>query len=301
MKKNKSMRAAGGLMIATLLSTSIVSGTYAKYVTSDSAKDSARVAKFGVEVKADGKLFDKTYLTTSNTPGGATADDNGTVLSVESSGEVNNIENVVAPGTKNGEGISFSVTGQPEVDVAVKIEIANTSDVWLGAGTYPNMTNGDVFDNKYVAGNDIFTTTDAYYPIKYTLTQKTTSETKTLVTDGKLQDVIDKLNTVFNGGTDAGNTQTVYDANTDLSDSLGEFKLTWEWDFDASGAGTNDKQDTLLGDLADGNVTGAVNAIKAAGGTISEPTAKDGVTVAEDNSYNLNTSLEFTITVTQID
>ena len=87
MKKNKSMRAAGGLMIATLLSTSIVSGTYAKYVTSDSAKDSARVAKFGVEVKADGKLFDKTYLTTSNTPGGATADDNGTVLSVESSGE----------------------------------------------------------------------------------------------------------------------------------------------------------------------------------------------------------------------
>lgn len=298
MKKNKSMRAAGGLMIATLLSTSIVSGTYAKYVTSDSAKDSARVAKFGVEVKADGKLFDKTYLTTSNTPGGATADDNGTVLSVESSGAVNKIENVVAPGTKNGEGISFSVTGQPEVDVAVKIEIKNTSDVWLGKGTYPNMTNGDVFDSKYDETNDIFENAAAYYPIKYTLTQKGTE----IVKDGKLQDVIEKLNTVFNGGTAEGNTETVYDAGADLSTALGNFQLTWEWDFDASGAGTNDKQDTLLGDLAAGNVDGAITAIDAANGeaTFNGPTQGSGVT-ASDNSYNLNTGLEFKITVTQID
>ena len=296
MKKNKSMRAAGGLMIATLLSTSIVSGTYAKYVTSDSAKDSARVAKFGVEVKADGTLFDTTYksVANENVPGAGETD--AAILTVQSS----NNDKLVAPGTKNDEGISFSVTGQPEVDVAVKIEIANTSDVWLGTGTYPNMTNGDVFDNKYVADNDIFTTTDAYYPIKYTLTQKTTSETKTLVTDGKLQDVIEKLNTVFNGGTAAGNIETVYDANTDLSDSLGTFQLTWEWDFDASGA---DKQDTLLGDLAAGNVGGAIDAINDAnkvGEDISEPKAGNGVTAAAD-SYNLNTSLEFTITVTQID
>ena len=299
MKKNKSMRAAGGLMIATLLSTSIVSGTYAKYVTSDSASDTARVAKFGVTVTASGSLFDKTYLTTSNTPGGDTEDANGTVLSVESSGAVNKIENVVAPGTKNGEGISFSVTGQPEVDVAVKIEITNTSDVWLGKGTYPNMTNGDVFDSKYDETNDIFENAAAYYPIKYTLTQKGTE----IVKDGKLQDVIEKLNTVFNGGTAEGDTQTVYDANTNLSESLGEFKLTWKWDFDdANGAGTNDKQDTLLGDLAAENVARAVTAIDAANGeaTFNGPTQGSGVT-ASDNSYNLNTGLEFKITVTQID
>mgnify|MGYP003289711648 CR=1 FL=1 len=294
MKKNKSMRAAGGLMIATLLSTSIVSGTYAKYVTSDSASDTARVAKFGVEVKADGTLFDTTYKSVENDNVPGAGETNAAILTVQSS----NDDKLVAPGTKNGEGISFSVTGQPEVDVAVKIEIKNTSDVWLGKGTYPNMTNGDVFDSKYDETNDIFTNAAAYYPIKYTLTQKGTE----IVKDGKLQDVIEKLNTVFNGGTAEGDTQTVYDANTNLSESLGEFKLTWKWDFDASGAGTNDKQDTLLGDLAAENVARAVTAIDAANGeaTFNGPTLGSGVT-ASDNSYNLNTGLEFTITVTQID
>ncbi|MBR6599807.1 MAG: hypothetical protein IKK88_05855, partial [Oscillospiraceae bacterium] len=72
MKKNNSMRAAGGLMIATMLTTSIVSGTYAKYVTSDSATDTARVAKFGVTVEASGSLFDTTYMSSEggNKPGG---------------------------------------------------------------------------------------------------------------------------------------------------------------------------------------------------------------------------------------
>ena len=64
-----SMRAAGGLMIATMLTTSIVSGTYANYVTSDSATDTARVAKFGVEVKAEGALFGKNYLAADDTKG----------------------------------------------------------------------------------------------------------------------------------------------------------------------------------------------------------------------------------------
>ncbi|MBQ3138371.1 MAG: hypothetical protein IJB68_02530 [Ruminococcus sp.] len=294
MKKNKSMRAAGGLMIATLLSTSIVSGTYAKYVTSDSAKDSARVAKFGVEVKADGTLFGKNYLEADeNSP---TTDTTG--ITVKSLSDP--ADNVVAPGTKNDKGISFSVTGQPEVDVTVKIDIKNTSDVWLGKGTYPNMTNGDVFDNKYVADNDIFTTTDAYYPIKYTLTKGSTQ----LVNGGNLDAVIKALNTALNGT----GSETVYKAGTDLSKALGNFQLTWEWDFDASGAGTNDKQDTLLGDLAAGNVGGAVTAINDAITTaniegvnaITLPEAGNGVTAAAD-SYNLNTSLEFTITVTQID
>lgn len=297
MKKNKSMRAAGGLMIATLLSTSIVSGTYAKYVTSDSAKDSARVAKFGVEVEADGTLFGKNYLEADNN----NPTDETTGITVKSLSDP--ADNVVAPGTKNGTGMTFSVTGQPEVDVTVKIDIKNTSDVWLGAGTYPNMTNGDVFDNTYDADNDIFTNAAAYYPIKYTLTQTTTQtntqKTEALVTDGNLQAVINALNTALNGT----GSETVYKAGTVLSDELGEFKLTWEWDFDdADDVGKYDKQDTLLGDLAAGNVGRAVTAIDAANGeaTFNGPTLGSGVT-ASDNSYNLNTGLEFTITVTQID
>ena len=130
MKKNKSMRAAGGLMIATMLTTSIVSGTYAKYVTSGTAKDTARVAKFGVEVTAEGSLFDKNYLETANTP-----TDAGTGISVKSE----NSDNLVAPGTKSdNNGLSFSITGTPEVDVNVKIEVANTSASVLPLMLHPN-------------------------------------------------------------------------------------------------------------------------------------------------------------------
>lgn len=42
------MRFASGLLVATLLTTCIISGTFAKYVTSESGADSARVAKWEV-------------------------------------------------------------------------------------------------------------------------------------------------------------------------------------------------------------------------------------------------------------
>ena len=53
MKKNKMMRLASFLLIAVLVSTSAISGTYAKYTTSGFAEDQARVAKWGVTVAAD--------------------------------------------------------------------------------------------------------------------------------------------------------------------------------------------------------------------------------------------------------
>ena len=61
MKKNKAMRAAGVLVIATLLTTCLTAGTFAKYTTTDSATDSARVAKFGVTVVANGSLYGSAY------------------------------------------------------------------------------------------------------------------------------------------------------------------------------------------------------------------------------------------------
>lgn len=270
MKKNKSMRAAGGLMIATLLSTSIVSGTYAKYVTSDSASDTARVAKFGVTVTASGSLFDKTYLTTSNTPGGAKADDDGTVLSVESNGAVNSIENVVAPGTKNTDGITFVISGKPEVDVKLDVVVEDKENVddfeeiFLAKKTeLPDMTTGNATDR--------FDNAADYYPVKFTLTQST--KAVPLVDGGTLAQV----KTALTGLT------ARYDANTDLSTAVGTLKLTWEWDFDASGAGTNDKQDTLLGDLA--------------AGTELTPS----VTLTDGTDYNLEEKIRIAISVTQID
>ena len=52
MKKNKMMRLASGLLVAVLITTSTISGTFAKYVTTADAKDEARVAKFGVVITA---------------------------------------------------------------------------------------------------------------------------------------------------------------------------------------------------------------------------------------------------------
>ena len=50
MKKNKMMRAASALLVATLLSTSVISGTFAKYTSEASASDSAKVAKWSFTV-----------------------------------------------------------------------------------------------------------------------------------------------------------------------------------------------------------------------------------------------------------
>lgn len=260
MKKNRMMRLASVLLVLTLLSTSVISGTFAKYVTSDTASDTARVAKFGVVVSASGSLFGKDYVQKDdgNTPGSAG-------LTVKSS----NTDKLVAPGTKSSDaGLTFAVTGTPEVKVEVKVAVTDVKDVFLRAKTgLPNMTTGnatDMFDN----GAD-------YYPVKYTLTQTTTGGTNILVAGKTLTEVQSALTGL----------STTYDANTNLADAVGTLKLTWEWDFDNSGAGTYDRQDTLLGDLA--------------AGIILAP-APDPVLV-EGTDYNLQTGLTISITVTQVD
>ena len=127
MKKNRMMRLASGLLVAVLITTSTISGTYAKYVTEASVQDSARVAKFGVVVTATAEsVFGKTYLnTTDDTPGdGTEADDAVTVRANEE---------VVAPGTK-GTLAAFTITGTPEVDTVVTYEATvDLGDKWVDA------------------------------------------------------------------------------------------------------------------------------------------------------------------------
>lgn len=284
MKKNKAMRAAGVLMVVTLLTTSIVSGTYAKYVTKDSASDTARVAKFGVVVEANGKLFSDTYKTASNTPGESGDSTAAATLSVVSSGVtgtttdhdgVNGTDKVVAPGTKNDKGLTFSVTGKPEVAVKIGVVVTASNgtddpkDIFLGAKTgLPDMTTGDT--------TDTFNNSAAYYPIKYTLTQTKGGTTTTLVDKKKLSELETALENL---------SASTVKANTDLAgaDGIGTLKLTWEWDFESSGAGTYDKQDTLLGDLAAGT------------------TLMPSVALTDGTDYSLNTDVNIAITVTQVD
>lgn len=105
------MRVAGLLLALVLVTSCFVGGTFAKYVTSDTGTDSARVAKFGVEITANGTMFAKKYKT----------DDPNVVATIAESVVSSDESNLVAPGTK-GDMVSMTMTGTPEVAVNVKCE-----------------------------------------------------------------------------------------------------------------------------------------------------------------------------------
>lgn len=240
MKKNVMMRLACFLLVAVLISTSAISGTYAKYVTQGSGSDSARVAHWGVEVTGMGSnLFKDTYAADNTT--------DGIVNGVKAS------EKVVAPGTKNNTGVTFSLTGTPEV--AVKVDFAVTKsddatkdpvDVYLPAGEYTDWTQAPYTGTFTVAA-------PGYNPIVFTLVD-TADETTPLV-EGTLAQVeafLEGKSERFEPGKDLA---------TVLGGTSGNYKLTWEWAYgnEASDAG-NDKADTLLGNLIAGTQTSIANA-----------------------------------------
>ena len=245
-KKHWTLRAAGLLFALVLITSCFVGGTFAKYVTTGGGHESARVAKFGVTMSvANDKAFKQNY-TKDDTSIPDSAQIN---YSVESSGP----ENLVAPGTKGSNFVVLSIKGTPEVAVNVKIA-AEGHDVFLKAGEYLDLTT--------TADSDKFTLATDYYPITYTLT-KTGAEAP--VVKGNLNDIIEYLNKL------SGN----YKAKTDLTSTIGEYKLSWEWKFE----GGNDKADTLLGAIT-------------AGGMPTLPTL---------GTYGTGVLLTLAATVTQID
>ena len=96
MKKNVMMRVASALLVAVLMTTCAISGTFAKYTTSVTSNDSARVAKwgFGTATIEFENLFDKAYT-------------NVTAGSDEMA--------IIAPGTSGEVSFKFEKTAAPEV------------------------------------------------------------------------------------------------------------------------------------------------------------------------------------------
>ena len=101
MKKNKMMRIASVLLVAVLLSTCAISGTFAKYVTSDSGSDTARVAKWGVEISLADDLG--AFLPKYETDETGT----GAYVGTHTVACLNDAEDLVAPGTKGS--MSFTI------------------------------------------------------------------------------------------------------------------------------------------------------------------------------------------------
>lgn len=131
MKKNFMMRAASGLFIAVMLTTSIISGTLAKYTTSAASNDKARVAKWGLGTATLSieDLFSPEYAGTSG----------NTVVSEYG-------DDVIAPGTTGKTEFAFECTGDaPEVAYTLTVstegsvcdpQIKNNPDIiWSLDGT----------------------------------------------------------------------------------------------------------------------------------------------------------------------
>lgn len=333
MKKNKAMRAAGVLFIATMLTTCLTAGTLAKYTTGDSAGDNARVAKFGVQIVANGSLFGDSYkdAENGNTP---VFKASGNGITVDASDN----KNVVAPGTKNDNGLGFAVTGTPEVDVTLDLTV-KTENVFLGAGTYGVMAakpanavtadnfaklkaevlyteedgvytvvgEGTDFDKNatyYVLQNEV-TVESAYYPVVYKLEGATSAEGSTASDSAK--DVALSIAKKFNSeltansftnsdGKDTLTTSKIVKANTDISAdlSLGSEKITWAWAFEQKNEDNKVIDDVDKMDTILGDLqSGDVNVVKISDNDIKAPIA--------GTDYNLTTGIEFTINATQID
>ena len=111
MKKSVLFRIALVMLVLTMVTSCFVGGTFAKYVTSGQGGDSARVAKFGVAVTANGETFAHAYA----------KDDSSFTLDANSVVANDGTTGLVAPGTK-GNMASMTLEGTPEVAVRVTYE-----------------------------------------------------------------------------------------------------------------------------------------------------------------------------------
>ena len=216
MKKNTMMRLAAVMLMCVLLTTSVVGGTFAKYVTSADDTDIARVAKWGVEVAVAVKgAFNTDYAAKENAAY-ATA----IAQTVVASGTDPNRDNILAPGTNGDLLSSATISGTPEVAVNVKKEATLTLTGWDINGTYycPIVIK---VTHKVGAGD---ATTNTFYGLDYPSAEAFISAVEGVLDDN------DNL-----------------PANSNLSES---YSITWDWAFESTDNKQTDEKDTALGNKA---------------------------------------------------
>lgn len=223
-KTGKTMRVAGLLLALVLVTSCFVGGTFAKYVTSGTGADHAKVAKWGVKVTAhgEGDIFASTYDQIE-----------GKDNTVVAGGEYK----VIAPGTEKENAAVVYLSGKPEV--AVKVTYNADNFALTGKWAYNDGKTGSA---------------DEYYcPLIFKITDGTT--TKTIDCMGEGMKSVDDVQTAVKDAVKS--FSATYAPNTDLS-TMGNkgLKISWEWPFEGGeGSKQTDVKDTYLGDLA--TTTGA--------------------------------------------
>ena len=138
MRKNnkKLMIVVSVLLSLVLITTSVVSGTMAKYVTSGSSSSSARVAKWGVNIEVD---LDENFEKACGD--GVKIVENGNSISVE----IPNLK--MCPGDDFTKAINVTISGQSEVKLKVNIEC--DAEYTQSEFTIPKDTFGTEKDIRY--------------------------------------------------------------------------------------------------------------------------------------------------------
>ncbi len=224
MKKNKMLRMASALLVMVLLTTCMIGGTFAKYVTTGTGSDTARVAKWGVKVESTGNAFAKEYATTDTAVSGTIAK---SVVTATGAGADN--AKLVAPGT-SGNLLDSSITGTPEV--AVKVETTATLTLTGWTIKVDNGTGTEV-DKEYCP---IIITIDG---TEYKMGATTDETNHVYATIAAFQTAVNTALSKTKNVAANTNLETDYDHN-----------VAWKWDF-AGDANTyqTDAEDTALGNL----------------------------------------------------
>ena len=322
MKKMKFVKIACAVLTMCLITTCAIGTTLAKYTTGSSASDTARVAKWGVEVSASGTMFGKHYGANS-----ATDDDDKNTIAASVTGSVDTSvadQNIVAPGTKNDTGIQIKLAGTPEVAFKVAATGVAHSEIYLSAGKYgvmveayginpaTNFTVEELYTLNTSTGTytreDEFTADTTYYRLTNYVEvaarynpivwrgEVHSSATKGEATGSWAQDyatlaeAVAALTTQINGI--GPNDNGTFAANDTINNI---YILKWTWAFE----GQNDAADTILGDLIAGNR----RVVKTTddGDTYVAPVAYDSATPTDAKDYCLSIVCGIEVTATQVD
>ena len=208
------MRAAVLMLALVLITSCFVGGTFAKYVTSGTGGDNARVAKWGVTVTAHetGDIFAKSYDNT-----------------VIAEGEYK----VIAPGTKKDNAALVTLSGKPEVSV----KVTYNADSFSLTGNWKGADNDDTF----------------YCPLIIKVTGKVDGVAKTETINcadkERAADVETAVKNAVAACSATYDPKTDLSSATVDGDGL---KISWEWPFESGETNPkqNDVKDTYLGNQA---------------------------------------------------
>ena len=212
MKKNIMMRLSALLLVAVLLTTCVISGTFAKYTTTDSATDTATVAAWGFLLTVDGDdvLYDDEDKTKPELTTSVKATD------------------LAAPGTYQ-KLATVNLTGTPEVAYKIVVDVDLELENWTAAGGFycplvfsvdenpvaGSFTNAEDLEAavekavlKAIAGGDALSATASGDGLKYEVEYNAGTAVATGAADGVVVDWLWAFNGENAKDTELGNAAT---------------------------------------------------------------------------------------------